>query len=97
MHDVEAAGAEAEVESSDVDDDLVTLAHLAEQRFVGPSPAALAIDLDRQRLRADYDAATQLQPPAHPAAVSAAASATMPSQTASIASRSAAATHSFAV
>ena len=68
MDDVEAARAEPEVERGDVDDDLVALAHLPQQRLVGPGRPALAVDLDRQRLRGDDDAAAQLQPAAHAAA-----------------------------
>ena len=61
MDDVEAAGAEPEVERGDVDDDLVALAHLPQQHLVGPGAAALAADLDLERLGRDDDAAAQLQ------------------------------------
>ena len=46
VDDVEAAGAEPEVERGDVDDHLVAGAHLAEQRRVGPGRPPLAVDLD---------------------------------------------------
>ncbi len=62
---VEAARAELEVERRDVDDDLVALVHLSQQRLVGPGRAPLAVDLDRQRVRGDDHAAAQLQPAAH--------------------------------
>ncbi len=95
MDDVEAARAEVEVERGDVDDNLVALAHLAEQRDVRPGRPSLAVDLDRQRILRDDDAAAQLQPSAH--ASSAAAAATIRSQTSSIASRLRAETLSSAV
>ena len=85
VDDVEAARAQAEVERLDVDDDLVALAHLAEQAGVGPGRAPLAVDLDRQRVLADDDAAAQLQPATHSARRSSLGR--IASQTSSIASR----------
>ncbi len=98
MDDVEAAGAEPEVERGDVDDDLVAHAHLPEQRRVGPGRAALAVDLDGERRDGDEDAAAQLQAAAHASPVTASSPAatavTIPSQTSSIFSRLAAGTRS---
>jgi hypothetical protein len=46
--------------SLDVDDHLVALAHLTEEGRIGPGLAPLAVDLDRQRLLGNDDAAAQL-------------------------------------
>ncbi len=87
VNDVETARAQLQVERGDVDDDLVALAHLTEQHLIRPGPSLLAVDLDRQRVFADDDAAAQLQAAAHRADISSPAAATIPSHTSSIASR----------
>src|ERR1700746_1644956 len=87
VDDIEAARAEAQILCRHVDDHLVDPAHLAAQPSVRPGETTLAVHLDRQRVLVDDDAATQLQLAAHPSDDSAPASATMPSQTPSIASR----------
>src|SRR5689334_17510851 len=48
---VEAARAETQVQSSDVDDYLVALAHLAQENLIGPGAAALSLYLHFERLR----------------------------------------------
>ena len=95
VDDVEAAGAEVEVEGGDVDDHLVAGAHLAEQRGVGPGRPQLSVDLDGERVLVDDDAPPQLEAAVHAGA--AAASTRMPSQTSSISSRWRVATHSSGV
>jgi hypothetical protein len=100
VNDVEAAGAEPEVERGDVDDDLVALAHLSQQDRVGPGRPPLSVDLDRQRVGGDDEAAAQLEPTAHASPVPpspAAIAATIPSQTSSMVSRLRAGTNSSAV
>src|ERR1700750_1483781 len=52
---VEAAGAKVQVERGDVYDDLVALAHLAQQDLVGPGAASLAANLDFERVGGDDD------------------------------------------
>ena len=66
---------------------------------VGPGRAPLAVDLDRQRILADDDAAAQLQPAAHPGAARLGAAPRRRSPRRPRASRRgrAAETHSFAV
>ena len=61
VDEVETARAECEIEGLGVDQNLITLAHRAQQRFIGPGRPALPVDLDDQRLLLDDDTAPQLQ------------------------------------
>ena len=61
MHHVEPTGAEAEVPRLGVEDQLVALADLADQRLVGPRRALLVPDPDTERIRPGHDSPPQLQ------------------------------------
>src|SRR4051794_39300493 len=91
VDDVEAAGAELQLDRGDVDDDLVTLSHLPHERHIGPGRAPLAVDVDRERVHGGDGAAPQGQHQAVPTP------AAIASHTASMPVRASAATDSSAV
>jgi hypothetical protein len=90
VDDVEAPGAEPEVDGRGVDDHLVTGLAGADEAPVRPGRASLAVNLDVERLGRNHDPAPQLQQ-------GVAASSTAARQTASIRSSSAASTLSSGV